>query len=368
MKITKISVFKKNLPLKDPYWLSGGRLRFDVLDATFIKIETDADLVGWGEATPWGHTYLPAHGPGVRAGVETMAHAVLGLDPRQVNKVERAMDIALPGHLYAKAPIDMACWDIAAQAAGLPIADLLGGGYREPILGASSISSGTPDNIMANIDAHRANGYRLHSIKVGANVDDDIARIHHIEERRRPDETTLYDVNRAWTRQQAVRVMNATAHLNVRFEQPGETLDDLAAISKKTNATFSVDEALHTILDMARIAREGIAEMVCIKLNRVGGLTKAKRIRDLALAHDIDCYVMPTGGTVLADAESLHLASTIPPERCLGLWACQPLIAAEVAAGRGPRLTNGALTLPDEVGLGVAPDEETLGAVLAVYQ
>ena len=68
MKITKITVFQKNLPLEFPYWLSGGRLKFESLDATFVKIDTDAGITGWGEGTPWGHTYVPAHGPGIRAG------------------------------------------------------------------------------------------------------------------------------------------------------------------------------------------------------------------------------------------------------------------------------------------------------------
>jgi len=86
MKITRISVFQKDLPLSDPYWLSGGRLRFDVLDATLVKVETDAGITGWGEGTPWGHTYVPAHGPGIRAGIETMASAVLGLDPRKLER------------------------------------------------------------------------------------------------------------------------------------------------------------------------------------------------------------------------------------------------------------------------------------------
>ena len=118
MKITSITVFKVDLPLEYPYWLSGGRLKFEVLDATLVKIETDAGIVGWGEGTPWGHTYVPAHGPGIRAGIETMAAFVLGLDPRKLLEVERAMDLALPGHLYAKSPIDMECWDIAGKAAG----------------------------------------------------------------------------------------------------------------------------------------------------------------------------------------------------------------------------------------------------------
>ena len=128
MKITRITVYQVNLPLEHPYWLSGGRLKFEVLDATLVKLDTDAGIVGWGEGTPWGHTYVPAHGPGIRAGLQTIAPFVLGLDPRRVLDVERAMDLALPGHLYAKSPLDMACWDIAGP--GRWCADCRSDGWR----------------------------------------------------------------------------------------------------------------------------------------------------------------------------------------------------------------------------------------------
>ena len=368
MKITAISVYQIDLPLEHPYWLSGGRLKFETLDATFVKIDTDAGLTGWGEGTPWGHTYVPAHGPGIRAGIETMAPFVMGLDPRHVLSVERAMDLSLPGHLYAKSPIDMACWDIAGQAAGLPIADLMGGGSRTPRPIASSVGAKTIDETRAVIDRYRQRGYIAHSVKIGGDVERDIARVHDVESIRKPGEIILYDVNRGWTRQQALRVMSATEDLNVMFEQPCETLDDIAAICGKHSSPVSVDEALVTLQDAARIARDGLAEIFGIKLNRVGGLTKAARMRDVALAHGIDMFVMATGGSVLADTEALHLAATIPDDNCHAVWACQDMLTVDVAPGKGPRNIDGHLHLPTEAGLGVHPDENILGDPVAVYQ
>ncbi len=368
MKITRLTVFQKNLPLEYPYWLSGGRLKFESLDATFVKMETDAGLVGWGEGTPWGHTYVPAHGPGIRAGVETMAPFLSGLDPRRVLDVERAMDLALPGHLYAKSPIDMACWDIAGQAAGLPIADLMGGGSRTPKPIAASVGAKTVEDTREVMDRYRARGYIAHSVKIGGDVERDIARIRDVEAHRAPNEIILYDVNRGWTRQQALRVMQATEDLRVMFEQPCETLDDIAAIRPLHRAPVSVDETLVTLQDATRIARDGLAEMFGIKLNRVGGLTKAARIRDVALAHGIDCFVMATGGSVLADAEQLHLAATIPDAHMLGTWACQDMLTEDIAGGRGPRAVDGHLTLPEAPGLGVHPDEDALSPPVAVYE
>ena len=367
MKITRISVYQVDLPLEHPYWLSGGRLKFEVLDATLVKVETDAGITGWGEGTPWGHTYVPAHGPGIRAGIETIAPFITGLDPRRSLEVERAMDLALPGHLYAKGPIDMACWDIAGQAAGLPIADLMGGGSRTPRPIASSVGAKTVEETRAAMDRYRRRGYIAHSVKIGGNVERDIARVRDVENIRREGEIVLYDVNRGWTRQQALRVMSACEDLKVAFEQPCETLDDIAAISGKHAAPVSVDESLVTLQDAVRIARDGLAEIFGIKLNRVGGLTKAARMRDIALAHGIDMFVMATGGSVLADAEALHLAATIPDANCRAVWACQDMVTVDIAAGRGPRNIDGHLHLPEEPGLGVHPDEDALGDPRAAY-
>lgn len=338
-----------------------------MLDATFVKLQTDADITGWGEGTPWGHTYVPAHGPGIRAGIETMAQFVLGLDPRKVLEVERAMDLALPGHLYAKAPVDMACWDIAGKVAGLPIADLMGGGSRKPRPIASSVGAKTIDETRDVIERYRSRGYIAHSVKIGGNVERDIARVRDVESIRKPGEIILYDVNRGWTRQQALRVMSATEDLNVMFEQPCESLDDIAAICTKHAAPVSVDESLVTLQDATRIARDGLAEIFGIKLNRVGGLTKAARMRDIALAHGIDMFVMATGGSVLADTEALHLAATIPDDKCHAVWACQDMLTVDIANGRGSRNKDGHLALPEAAGLGVEPDEDILGHPIAEY-
>ncbi|MEM7295969.1 MAG: mandelate racemase/muconate lactonizing enzyme family protein [Pseudomonadota bacterium] len=368
MKITSITTYQVDLPLEHPYWLSGGRLKFEVLDATFVKVETDEGLTGWGEGTPWGHTYVPAHGPGIRAGIETMAPFVLGLEPRKLLEVERSMDLALPGHLYAKSPIDMACWDIAGQAAGLPIADLMGGGSRTPRPIASSVGAKTLEETREVIERYRARGYIAHSVKIGGDVKRDIARVRDVEALRNPDDIILYDVNRGWTRQQALRVMSACEDLNVMFEQPCETLDDIAAIAPLHASPVSVDESLVTLQDAARIARDGIAEVFGIKLNRVGGLTKAARMRDIALAHGIDMFVMATGGSVLADTEALHLAATIPDANCRAVWACQDMLTVDIAGGRGPRNRDGHLHLREAPGLGVHPDEDALGSPDKVYQ
>ena len=162
--------------------------------------------------------------------------------------------------------------------------------------------------------------------------------------------------------------MNAVSDLGVTFEQPAETLDDIAEIRKVTTSPISVDESLVTLQDACRIARDGIADVFGIKINRVGGLTKARRIRDVAMAHGIQMFVMATGGSVMADTEAAHLAQSIPDEFIRACWSCQDMLTVDVAPGTGPRCENGFITVDETPGLGVVPDESVLGSPVAVYE
>jgi L-alanine-DL-glutamate epimerase-like enolase superfamily enzyme len=218
------------------------------------------------------------------------------------------------------------------------------------------------------IRSYRDLGYKVHSVKVGGDPDKDITRIRFLESERLADERILYDINRAWTRREASIVMNAVAEFGITVEQPAETLDDIAAIRRVTTSPISIDESLVTLQDATRIAREGLAEVFGIKLNRVGGLTRARRMRDIALAHGIQMYVMATGGSVLADTEAAHLAQSVPREFRLGTWSCQEMLSVDIAPGRGARNDCGKLTVTDAPGLGVAPDDDMLGAPVAVYE
>lgn len=368
MKIERISVFQLDLPLHKPYWLQGGRLKFEVLDSTLVRIDTDTGISGWGEGCPWGSTYVPAFGGGIRAAMVELAPAVLGLDPRRLEQLSRAMDRALPGHLYAKAPLDIACWDIFGQATGLPVCDLLGGREPEPVPIASSVSTGTPETMLAEIERFRREGNRLHSCKIGSGVEADVARIRHLEANRRPGEVMFYDVNRAWRPREAIEVMNAVRDLGCWFEQPCETLDEILQVRRRTLQPISIDEGLNEFPDLVRIQREGIGEIAHIKLGRVGGLTRARRMRDFCLQMGLTMIVMETGGSVVADTTASHFAQAIPKPACLGTWSCQDMITVDPAPGQGARNRDGHFTAPDAPGLGVAPDLDVLGSPVQVFE
>ena len=103
MRIDRVSLFHLTLPLTKPYRLSGGRLLFEELDSTFVRIDTDEGVTGWGEGCPWGHSYLPAHGGGIRAASALLAPAIIGMDPRHLEHINERMDLTLPAKRSAPA-------------------------------------------------------------------------------------------------------------------------------------------------------------------------------------------------------------------------------------------------------------------------
>ena len=368
MKITKISVFQIDLPLTDPYWLSGGRLKFEVLDATFIKLETDAGITGWGEGCPWGHTYLPAHGPGIRAGIETLAPFLIGEDPRSLDHINRVMDVQLPGHPYVKSPLDMACWDILGQATGLPLWQLMGGATAEPVLVNSSISTGTPDEMLALIQKAAAKGYRVHSAKVGgSDIGLDIRRIEAISTGLADGHQVTFDVNRAWQPGVAVQVLNSVSARDW-VEQPCETLGECAHVAGRVANPIMLDECLHSMEDHLAAWKSGACEGVKIKPNRVGGLTKARRLRDFGVSVGWQMHIEDLGGSALADTAAIHLAASTPEANRLASWLCHDHLSIDPVPGQGARNQNGVATPPSLPGLGVCPDENLLGDPLEVYQ
>ncbi len=367
MKITRITVWALDLPLTEPYFLSGGRLKFERLDSTFVRIDTDAGVSGWGEGCPWGTTYLPAHGPGIRSGIATLAPALLGRDPRSLRAINAAMDVQLPGHLYVKSAIDIACWDILGQIAGLPLWQLFGGTKAEPVAVNSSISTGTPEQMIALIRRASQRGYRTHSAKLGGHeIGADIARIEAINDALPAGEKVTFDINRAWTPGVAVQVLNSVTARDW-VEQPCETLDQCAHVARRVSNPIMLDECLHSFQDHLDAWRLGACEGVKVKPNRVGGLTKALQIRDFGLSVGWQMHIEDLGGSALADTAAIHLAASTPEANRLASWLCHYHLSVDPVPGQGARNEDGFATPPSSPGLGVTPDPALLGKPVAEY-
>jgi L-alanine-DL-glutamate epimerase-like enolase superfamily enzyme len=144
MKICQINVFQVDLPLKEGrYSWSNGNF-VEVFDSTVVEIISDDGTRGYAECCPLGSAYLPAFALGVRAGLQELAPHLIGQDPLNIGAINRVMDAALRGHPYAKAPIDIACWDLLGQATAMPVYTLLGGAAQDDVALYRAISQEAP--------------------------------------------------------------------------------------------------------------------------------------------------------------------------------------------------------------------------------
>ena len=167
MRITRIAAYRVDLPLfEGSYKWSGGK-SVDVFDSTIVRVETDEGVVGHGEVCPLGPFYLPAYAAGVRAGIAELAPHLIGEDATQLERLNRRMDAAMKGHPYVKSGIDIACWDILGQVAGLPVCTLLGGRYGDDFVLYRAISQQPADQMAKNVAKYRSEGYRRFQLKVG---------------------------------------------------------------------------------------------------------------------------------------------------------------------------------------------------------
>ena len=369
MKITQISCWEMPLPFIHPYVYSGGRRTLYQLDSMVLRIDTDEGLAGWGEGCPFGPTYAPAFAKGVAAGVAELAPHLLGQDPRRIDCINRIMDASLPGHPYVKTALDMACWDILGKFAGLPLCELFGGRTDDPVRLHSSLSTGTPQQMVAEVEAARAKGYRVHSCKVGGDdVATDVARIRAVANSLTDAESVTFDVNCAWLPDIAIQVMNAVRDLRVYFEQPCGTYEECLKVRRATIQPIILDESINTYQDVVRAYSESACEGVGIKIGRVGGLTKAKAMRDFCVEMGIRMNIEDTGGGALTDTAAVHLAQATPVTHRRGTVLYHEMVTRDIAPGQGVRNAGGFVHAPDLAGIGVAPDTDLLGAPTAQFQ
>ena len=366
MQIARISVYQADVPVPGgAYHLSGGRA-FPHLDSTLVKIETDAGLAGWGESCPFGPIYLPAHALGVRSGIAELAPHLIGRDPTAVERLNEIMDAALPGHYHAKSALDLAFWDILGKRAERPVCELMGGRAGGAIDLISSVSCETPDKMVEIVERFRSESYRAHSIKVGTTVADDLARIHAVQAASRPGETYQIDVNRGWTLDTALLVLSEVRGSNLYVEQPCATYRECLAVKRHSDLPLMLDEIVTTPEDLLQVLRDDAADALNLKIARVGGLTKARRLRDLCAEAGLALSIQDTGGTEVAFAALVQLAQSTPERVRRSVWDPRELAAVELAEG-APEIAGGAVEASDRPGLGVKVREDALGDPVAVY-
>ncbi len=361
MHITRIDVYQTRYGLKDTrYAWSGGHSVSD-FTTTIVKISTDDGLAGFGEVCPLGSGYMEAHAGGVPEGIRALGPALLGQDPTKLRAIDALMDATLGGHHYVKSPLDIACWDILGQAAGLPVATLLGGRLVDDYPLYRAISQGSPEAMADDVRKYRAEGYRRFQLKVGADPDEDVRRVQMALAATAPGDVVIADANTGWLPHQAIRLVNALRDRDYYVEQPCATLAECLTVRAHAPQPMVIDELITGVGPFLQAWQAGAMDVVNIKISRVGGLTKARQIRDLCESLGIVMTIEDSWGGDLATTAIAHLAGSTRPEFLFTSTDFNSYVDLSLADD-APRRRNGRLAVPTGPGLGIHVDEHRLGS------
>jgi L-alanine-DL-glutamate epimerase-like enolase superfamily enzyme len=360
LKITGIRAWQIDLPLHEGSYKWSGGNAVTVFDSTIVAVDTDAGLTGWGEICPLGPAYLPAYARGARTGIAELAPQLLGQDPLSLARLNEHMDAAMRGHPYVKSALDVACWDLLGKASGLPVATLLGGHVGDDFALYRAISQESPARMAERIAAYRAEGYRKFQLKVGGDPDTDIERIRAAAAVLERGDVLIADANTGWTQHAAIRVADAVRDVDVYIEQPCLSYKECLAVRRHTNRPFILDEVIDGLDMVVRGAADGAMDVINLKISKVGGLTKARQIRDLCVSLGIALTIEDTWGGDITTAAIAHLAHSMPERFLFSSTDFNSYVTVSFAAG-APQRREGRMAASREAGLGVTPRLDVLG-------
>jgi D-galactarolactone cycloisomerase len=370
----KVHVLKS--PLAEPFAFSQGWVT--QRSATLVEIETDAGLVGWGEAFAQG---LEPPEIAAAAIAHALSNLVVGANPLDTEVLWHRMyhatrDYGRKGSVVAAiSAVDIALWDIAGKARNAPIHALLGGAFRDKVepyaTGFYRIrGQGEADRLADEAIRHCESGFRLMKVKLGYGVDDDLACMAAIGRAIAGRGVTLMvDTNHAYGRAEALKLGRALADYDLRwYEEPVAPEDVRGYVEMREKLTMPIagGENEHTLFGFRDLFAAGALDVAQPDLGSCGGITAARHI--VALAQAAGIAVNPhVWGSAVAQAASLQVIAALPVPHH-SLFATEPVLEYDRSSHpfrqhliREPILQrDGWVAIPNGPGLGVEVDRTVL--------
>jgi L-alanine-DL-glutamate epimerase-like enolase superfamily enzyme len=156
------------------------------------------------------------------------------------------------------------------------------------------------------------------------------------------------------------------AHLDIMPEQPCATFEECAAVRNACGLPMKMDELAHDTGSLLQAHQMGTMDAVSLKLSKFGGLSAMRRARDLCLHLGARMCIEDTWGSDITTAAVLHLAASTAPRNLMNTCDLSSYVTPRMAPN-APMRAQGRIAPPEGVGLGVAPDIDTLGKSAAIF-
>ena len=351
MKIVQAEVFPVELQLKEPFVIANETT--EVADNIFMRLETETGIVGWGCSTP--DVVTSETKETVLKNFEAAKRLVIGCDPTRINLVNFALDTDLAGNSSLKAGVNMALYDIVGKMAEMPLFRLLGG-YREKIETSITIGLNQTDLMVKKARQIVSEGFRFIKIKCGINVDEDIEHILAIREAVGSAIKLRLDANEGYSVEDAIRVVKTLEKNGVEIEileQPtkANSLYSLKDVAHQCSVPIMADETALTLRDSVKLVKLEIADMINIKLMKIGGITNAIKANALAELADVPVMVGCMNESMVAMSAGVHFACAFRNVQYADLDSA--LDFTHDVAMSGARYEEGYVIPSEKPGLGV---------------
>lgn len=343
----KLEIARRTLRLAGPLQTAHGAVREREL---LVVTLTDADgLAGHGEAAPL-ESYDGVSSARALAALERYAPVLAQPQAQRMNGaqlIEACSEVDdLP---QALAAIDMALWDRAGRREGKPVCALLSDDPVARVPVNASLSA--LDRAGAAEQAARAvqEGYTCLKLKVG--VGDDAGRVAATRAAAGPRVALRLDANGAWDVEDAVAAITALSPAGLELvEEPTHGLQATRAVRERVAVRVAIDEtaAEHGALTA------GVADAVCLKVSRCGGIARLLAAATLVRASGAEVYLASTYDGPLGVAAALHAAAALASRGALAHCGLATLPLFEGLENPLPA-RNGAIAVPRGPGLGVEP-------------
>lgn len=323
--------------ISEPLVIARGR--FDAYETVEVSITWEG-VTGHGEATP-----VPYFGESVADVVDFVSQAatLVGQDPFASERIDDDLR-SVTGHHAAKAAIDAALHDVAGQALGRPVWQLLGLAPAGPHT-SRTVPLRDPDTMARMAERETGRGFRELKLKLGGRDGDDLDRVRAV--RSVTDLRLTVDINEYWCLPEALELLPPLSGLGVHLvEQPLPAgSPDGPELKRRSPLPIVADEDCHTLADVPGCVER--AHGINIKLAKCGGIREAVRMvhaaRALGLSVMIGCMGESSLG-IAAAATIAALCDEVDLDGNLGLVA---------DPWDGVCLIEGRQVLSDRPGLGV---------------